>query len=264
MKKSFTTIYTILCFFSYAQQKQFSINWNGYQNLEAGYAKVVVPSFESNHFSYSFDSGLVYFAEWSENGPINESSVTLSNVIYNPISKSELKDLNIASIASEAKAKLINVNARGKRSVYFEINPIIKDGNSFKKIESFTINYNLGAEKRISNNPSFSSISNSVLASGEWYRFYVDTTGVHRLSKNFLGQLGVNVNSVDPRSIKIYGNGGDMLPYLNSEPSLIDPSENAIQFIGEEDGRFDNEDYILLYANGPQGFNQEQNTNINL
>lgn len=264
MKKSFTTIYILLCFFSYAQQKQFSINWNGYQNLEAGYAKVVVPSFESNHFSYSFDSGLVYFAEWSENGPINESSVTLSNVIYNPISKSELKDLNIASIASEAKAKLINVNARGKRSVYFEINPIIKDGNSFKKIESFTINYNLGAEKRISNNPSFSSISNSVLASGEWYRFYVDTTGVHRLSKNFLGQLGVNVNSVDPRSIKIYGNGGDMLPYLNSEPSLIDPSENAIQFIGEEDGRFDNEDYILLYANGPQGFNQEQNTNINL
>ena len=114
------------------------------------------------------------------------------------------------------------------------------------------------------NNSSFSSISNSVLASGEWYRFYVDTTGVHRLSKNFLGQLGVNVNSVDPRSIKIYGNGGDMLPYLNSEPSLIDPSENAIQFIGEEDGRFDNEDYILLYANGPQGFNQEQNTNINL
>ena len=264
MKKSFTTIYILICFFSYAQQKQFSINWNGYQNLEAGYAKVVVPSFESNHFSYSFDSGLVYFAEWSENGPINESSVTLGNVIYNPISKSELKDLNIASIASEAKVKLINVNARGKRSVYFEINPIIKDGNSFKKIKSFTINYNLGAENRISNNSSFSSISNSVLASGEWYRFYVDTTGVHRLSKNFLGQLGVNVNSVDPRSIKIYGNGGDMLPYLNSEPSLIDPSENAIQFIGEEDGRFDNEDYILLYANGPQGFNQEQNTNINL
>jgi len=264
MKKSFTTIYTLLCFFSYAQQKQFSINWNGYQNLEAGYAKVVVPSFEPNHFSYSFDRGLVYFAEWSENGLINESSVTLGNVIYNPISKSELKDLNIASIASEAKVKLINVNARGKRSVYFEINPIIKDGNSFKKIKSFTINYNLGAENRISNNSSFSSISNSVLASGEWYRFYVDTTGVHRLSKNFLGQLGVNVNSVDPRSVKIYGNGGDMLPYLNSEPSLIDPSENAIQFIGEEDGRFDNEDYILFYANGPQGFNQEQNTNINL
>ena len=264
MKKSFTTIYILLCFFSYAQQKQFSINWNGYQNLEAGYAKVVVPSFEPNHFSYSFDRGLVYFAEWSENGLINESSVTLGNVIYNPISKSELKDLNIASIASEAKVKLINVNARGKRSVYFEINPIIKDGNSFKKIKSFTINYNLGAENRISNNSSFSSISNSVLASGEWYRFYVDTTGVHRLSKNFLGQLGVNVNSVDPRSVKIYGNGGDMLPYLNSEPSLIDPSENAIQFIGEEDGRFDNEDYILFYANGPQGFNQEQNTNINL
>ena len=264
MKKSFTIVYILLCFFSFAQQKQFTINWDGHKNLEAGYAKVVVPSFDDEHFSYSAEQGLIYFAEWSESGLINESSVTLSNVVYNSISKAELKDLNTTSLYSEPKTQLVNINCRGKRSVYFELSPIIKDGNSYKKIVSFTVNYTLGSTNRVSNNSSFSAISNSVLASGEWYRFYVDTTGVHRLSKNFLSQLGVNVNSVDPRNIKIYGNGGDMLPYLNSEPSLIDPTENAIQFVGEQDGRFDNQDYILFYANGPQGFNQEQNTNINL
>ncbi|ARV09258.1 peptidase C25 [Winogradskyella sp. PC-19] len=264
MKKSFTIVYILLCFFSFAQQKQFTINWDGHKNLEAGYAKVVVPSFDDEHFSYSAEQGLIYFAEWSESGLINESSVTLSNVVYNSISKAELKDLNTTSLYSEPKTQLVNINGRGKRSVYFELSPIIKDGNSYKKIVSFTVNYTLGSTNRVSNNSSFSAISNSVLASGEWYRFYVDTTGVHRLSKNFLSQLGVNVNSVDPRNIKIYGNGGDMLPYLNSEPSLIDPTENAIQFVGEQDGRFDNQDYILFYANGPQGFNQEQNTNINL
>lgn len=264
MKKNLTSLCILICFFSFAQQKQFTINWNGQKNLEAGYAKMVVPSFDDKHFSYSVDKGLVYFAEWAESGLVNESDITLSNVVYSAISKVELNDLDVATLLTEVKPQITNTNARGKRSVYFEINPIIKDGNSFKKITSFTVNYTLGSTTRVTNNNSFSVISNSVLASGEWYKFYIDTTGVHRLSKNFLSQLGVNVNSVNPRNIKIYGNGGDMLPYLNASPSLIDPTENAIQFVGEEDGRFDDQDYILFYANGPQGFNQEQNSNINL
>ncbi|SHH24929.1 type IX secretion system sortase PorU [Winogradskyella jejuensis] len=265
MKKSFTITLLFICFFSFAQQKQFTINWNGDKNLEAGYAKVVVPSFDENHFSYNVESGLTYYSEWKESGLVNETSVNLSNVVYNPISRSELKDLELTTIKSNLDYKLVNTEARGKHSVYFQFNPIVKEGNSYKKVMSFTLNYSLGSANRASSSASrFNTISNSVLASGEWYRFYVDTTGVHRLSKSFLSQLGVNVNSVDPRTVKIYGNGGEMLPYLNSQNNLIDLTENAIHFVGEADGSFDDQDYILFYAKGPQGFNQEQNTNLNL
>ena len=55
-----------------------------------------------------------------------------------------------------------------------------------------------------------------------------------------------------------------MLPYLNSANYPFDVVENAVKFVGEEDGSFDNGDYILLYGEGPTTYNQESNTNINL
>ena len=39
--------------------------------------------------------------------------------------------------------------------------------------------------------------------------------------------------------------------------------ENAVQFIGEDDGVFNNEDYLLFYAVGPKSYNQENNSHIN-
>ena len=76
--------------------------------------------------------------------------------------------------------------------------------------------------------------------------------------------MGIDVQSIDPRRIRIFGHGGTMLKMQNEEDFLIDPVENAIKIIGEEDGSFDPSDYILFYATGPKGYNSENNTNINL
>lgn len=264
MKKSFTISFIFISLIAFGQQKQFTINWNGHRTLETAFTKIEVPSFDSNHFNYEAEKGLTYFAEWNENNTIDETSANLTNVVFSTISVSELKDLDKSVIPSELTFSLKNTNARGKKSVFLEMSPIIKEGNSYKKVTSFSVTYNSGLFNRSANRSSVSSISNSVLSSGEWYRFYVDTTGVFRLSKNFLSQLGVNVNSINPRNLKIYGNGGAMLPYLNSAEHAIDLKENAIQFVGEEDGSFDNQDYILFYARGPKGFTSEHNTNLNL
>lgn len=265
MRKNFTLIFLLVCFFSLSQQKQFKINWEGYRILETEYTKIEVPSFQTTNFTFDSENGLVFFAEWSEVTTIDESSVRLSNVVYEQISISELKDLEVNNLPTSAEFKLVNTNARGKRSVFFEISPIVNDNNTYKKISSFTVNYNSGSNNRTSNNSArFNSITNSALATGEWYRFFVDTTGVFKLSKSFLNQLGINTNSINPRNIKVFGNGGHMLPLSNAIDYPIDLTENAIQFIGEEDGSFDNEDYILFYAQGPQVFTQESSTNLNL
>ena len=84
------------------------------------------------------------------------------------------------------------------------------------------------------------------------------------MSKGFLNSLGINTNSVDPRNIKIYGNGGRMLPLLNSANYPFDLVENAVKFVGEDDGSFDNGDYILFYGEGPKTYSQESQTNLNL
>ena len=71
------------------------------------------------------------------------------------------------------------------------------------------------------------------------------------------------LQDVDPRTIKIYGNGGEMLPLTNSSEFPFDPVQNAIKFVGEEDGVFNNDDYIIFYGKGQDTFNEESNTNLN-
>ena len=265
MNKIFTILFLFSCSISIAQQKQFSIDWEDDVALSIAFSKIEIPAFSQENMSYSDETGLVFFANWIEGRRIDENSVSLENVIYKSISKSELKDLDMSKISSNLNFELKNVEARDKRSIYFQVNPIIKDNGTYKKITSFTVNYNFETlSNKTANTSSFFNITNSVLANGDWYRFYVDTTGVYRIDRDFLNRLGVDVGSVNPRNIKIYGNGGKMLPYLNSENNIFDLEENAIQIMGEEDGSFDNQDFILFYADGPQGFNQESNTNINL
>jgi hypothetical protein len=54
------------------------------------------------------------------------------------------------------------------------------------------------------------------------------------------------------------------MPLTNSSEFPFDPVQNAIKFVGEEDGVFNNDDYIIFYAKGQDSFNEESNTNINL
>ncbi|WP_093669358.1 type IX secretion system sortase PorU [Tenacibaculum sp. MAR_2009_124] len=93
--------------------------------------------------------------------------------------------------------------------------------------------------------------SNSVLSKGNWYKFSIDTTGVFKIDNNFLNQLGINSNSIDPKNIKIFGNGGTMLPEIVNSPRINDLKENAIYVHGQDDGVFNNDDYILFYGKGP-------------
>jgi len=261
MKNKLILIFFLSSFSVFSQQKRFDINWQGNRLLKTAISKIEVPAFDSEHFNFDEINGLTFFAQWDISTTIDEKSVQLTDLTYQVISKNELKDLSIDLLPNVPKVTIRNSRDRNKSFAYLEVSPIINDKGIIKKITSFNVTYSNVSGSRQALQPQV--ITNSVLSSGEWYKFYVDTTGVVKLTKSFLNQLGVSVNSVDPRNIKIFGNGGAMLPLLNSVPYPMDLTENAIKFIGEEDGRFDNEDYILFYAEGPKGYNAESNTNIN-
>ncbi|MCF7567709.1 type IX secretion system sortase PorU [Sabulilitoribacter arenilitoris] len=267
MKEKILVLFLFFSAVLFSQQKKFTVNWDGYQTISGGNYNLKIPAFNPDNFSYDFNEGLLFTAQWKISKAVNESSVKVTNVNYTSISKEELKDVNLNIIGNELKFTLKNSKGRHHQFAYFQITPIIKDTNgSYKKVQSFQISYNTSASKAslLSRDQGVSGvITNSVLSSGEWYKFYVDTTGVFKISKSFLQNLGVNVNSIDTRTIKLYGNGGRMIPYSNSVTYPFDVTENAIKFIGEEDGVFNNEDYILFYAQGPKEFNVESNTNIN-
>jgi hypothetical protein len=93
--------------------------------------------------------------------------------------------------------------------------------------------------------------NSSVLATGQWYKIGVTKPGLHQLDATFLRNAGITLGKINPQHIQLFGNGGGMLPQANAAQRLDDLTENAIFVAGEADGRFDNEDYVLFYAQGP-------------
>jgi hypothetical protein len=98
---------------------------------------------------------------------------------------------------------------------------------------------------------SSAQVTSSVLSSGDWYQFSIDTTGVFKIDRSLLQQIGISTNGLNPKKIHIYGNGGQLLPVLNSNFRYDDLQENAIYIEGEGDGSFDANDFMLFYAKGP-------------
>ncbi|WP_299666385.1 type IX secretion system sortase PorU [uncultured Polaribacter sp.] len=102
-------------------------------------------------------------------------------------------------------------------------------------------------------------IDTSVLASGDWFKFSVDTTGVFKIDKNLLQRIGISTNGLNPKHIQIFGNGGSLLPVLNSDFRNEDLQENAIYIEGENDEVFNEDDFILFYAKGPHDWTVDTN-----
>ena len=251
---------------TFSQQKgNITLLWSEKSELSFGSYKYNIPQIKSENFSFDNSKKAVFYnLNLPQTGIIDENSLQITNVIYEDISIAELGDLNSKNIPNSINASLKSTLSRDKIFAFISISPIIKNEDGFKKVISFSYNFSNNITSR---NPqeanNISQITNSVLASGDWFRFYVEKSGVYKISKDFLKSLGFNVN-VDPRKIKIYGNGGRMLPLLNSTNYPNDLAENAIQFIGESDGVFNDNDFILFYAEGVDNWNEESQTNSNL
>jgi hypothetical protein len=91
----------------------------------------------------------------------------------------------------------------------------------------------------------------SVLAQGAWVKIGITESGVYRLSQAQLIQLNPTFATADPKRLRLYGNGGAVLPQPNATPRSTDLTENAIQVVGEADGRFDASDAILFFGQSP-------------
>jgi hypothetical protein len=119
------------------------------------------------------------------------------------------------------------------------------------------------------NQNNIESVSNSVLSTGDWYKIEIrdngsgNSEGIYKITKSFLESAGINLSNVDPRTIKMYGNGGYMLSSYVSDPRPEDLDQIAIYIQGEANGHFDDGDYILFYARSINNWNYDNATHTN-
>jgi hypothetical protein len=91
----------------------------------------------------------------------------------------------------------------------------------------------------------------SVLATGNWYKIVVTAPGIYKIDVPFLAAMGINTGNITTASLRIFGNGGTLLPENNNPFRPDDLEENALQVQDGGDGIFNGADYLLFCAGGP-------------
>lgn len=267
MKNTFLYISLFFVFSSLKAQvnANFTLDWKTSLLYSSENTTHNIPQFQLNNFYFDDVKKAIFFvANIPSTTTLNEQSVVISNVVYENIESSKLGDLNLNNIPAFFNLKIANLKSRDDLSFSISLSPIIKEGQFFKRIKSFTISAKSGGNQVMTQNRALNAVSNSVLATGDWFRFYVEKSGIYQMTRGFLQQLGLNTANIDPRNIKIYGNGGRMVPLKNIDPYPSDLEENAVKFVGESDGVFDNQDYILFYAEGLDKWSEENASHNNL
>lgn len=147
------------------------------------------------------------------------------------------------------------LTVRGEDFQHVRIYPILvsSDGGRIRKAESvsYSIRKRQDANRKAATYTGrMGYVANSVLESGDWYKVGVNSEGIFQLDYNFFNSLGVDPSTIDPRTVKVYGNGGAALPQVAGTYPYDDLVENAVLAQGEGDGSLDPGDYFAFYCAG--------------
>ncbi|MCX7875840.1 MAG: type IX secretion system sortase PorU [Melioribacteraceae bacterium] len=177
---------------------------------------------------------------------------------YGLVRNLPVQTLKIYPVIFEPNSKIIKVYDYIKIKINFGNSSTKKIKINEDYLSSLIVNWDVaqfwGEEIK-----SLNKISNSVLSVGPWFRIEVSEEGIYKIDRAFLQNLGVDVNTVDPRTIKIYNNGGLNLPENYNTYKNEGLIENSILFVGEADGKIDAADYILFYGRGTEVWNYNSN-----
>lgn len=205
----------------------------------------------------------LYRKEFPVNGPgsITATLLSFDEETYNLTTLS--KEIRYSN---EYQLKSGISKERSTYTAWIELTPIrMNPSGQFHRILNVEFDLNFIPNFAPPQLPPFTK--NSVLETGQIFKISVSKKGIYKIDKNYLEKnLKINVANIDPRNIHIYGNGGQKLPESNDQYREDDLVENAIYVAGESDQIFNDQDYILFYATGPdiQTYDASINDYINI
>jgi hypothetical protein len=178
----------------------------------------------------------------------------LREEVYMPVSDEE-KSILLASGFKSVHPDLVTGDQYNRKDRYSVLSfypfRYLPDKETYEKLVSFRIETVQHYDPALSYEKSQSYATSSVLSTGEWFKLCVDETGIYSLSYADLSAMGVPLQGLQKSQIRLYGNGGGMLPEANDAFRYDDLIENAIIISGASDGVFGQNDYLLFYGQSP-------------
>lgn len=178
-------------------------------------------------------------------------SAELEDAVFEALTDQELAVIQSqAKINSQIEISTQVLTSKKQRYGIVSFIPVRKNPSTGKleKLISFKINATPSPVLKSETRAFHTYASNSVLQSGTWHKVAIGSDGIYKLPYTFFQGLGMDMTALNPQNIRIYGNGGESVPELNSVARPDDLVENAIYVVGESDGVFDAADYVLFYG----------------
>ncbi len=199
--------------------------------------------------------------EIQQSGKISAKVINASFVDVNDERFYQLKTDLTPEIVVDAEIGFLNKNPFG----WIQFVPMIKDeSGKIKELVSFDLEIKIEPNSQAIANKTTSSVDNSILNQGTFYKFKVSKEGIHKIDFAFLESMDITPTDISFSNFRVYGNGGGMLPELAGAERVDDLLENAVQIVDNNgNGKFDQEDYVLFFAECPhQWYNEEGSNNF--
>ncbi|OQY02902.1 MAG: hypothetical protein B6I20_06215, partial [Bacteroidetes bacterium 4572_117] len=214
--------------------------------------------FENADFGTRDDNFPVYYeliALGSEN-----YSMQLTDMQFEVFSDFENKQFGNNKIPADIKVEYKILHQRKKPYLSLNVFPFKKNllnGKNYK-LTSFNVVLIKNKYKNPTQKDKFYT-TNSVLNTGTWVKIKLKESGIYKISFDKLQSIGIS----NPENVRIFGNGGSMLPINNSDKQPDDLSEIDIEVkaINNSDKQPDDlseidievkvkDNYILFYGDG--------------
>jgi hypothetical protein len=221
-------------------------------------------SFEDASYS-DYSTLLPYYCELIKlDDYYTSKNIIISDQVYKQIEDADIQNIKfLKNIPAELTWETAIRHLNRKPLIQLSFIPLKKNPvtGKIERLESFVIKP--GKSESVieihSKSKSLKSHSeNSILASGEWYKIRIPASGIYKLTYKELAGMGMSNLS----DLRIYGNGGSQLPFMNNESRPDDLLENAIYMEKGSDGIFNSGDYILFYGEGPVKWEYNAGNNL--
>ncbi|MCK5856460.1 MAG: type IX secretion system sortase PorU [Bacteroidales bacterium] len=253
--KQFLSIFFILSIFglsAFAQKIEtthVNLKWNSLKSIGEKQNRIKDLSFADAIGSEKYHELPSYFHQIA----LNENSTITSNI--SNIQVVEVEDSIIALFPSmmdldsvfTIETKVYSTRGQATSNIFIETFRL--KNNKVEKLISFDLIFETITQAGITPTKGKTYASNSVLEKGEWYKVRIHKNGIYKINGSELNSMGFSLTNLLVDRIKVYGNGGGMLPESNSTFYPDDIVENAIEIYDvNKNGIFEANDYFLFYG----------------
>ncbi|WP_018676489.1 type IX secretion system sortase PorU [Riemerella columbina] len=250
MKKYLAFLFSIV-FISQYYTQNYKIHWEGIHTISySENENIILPGFTNEHFAY--ENGQVYLQNSKKLDQNQNFSIT--NTQWEKLPREQWYDLDAQQITPNEDYNLNTQVSKFGILLNYNIKVIKKERGELYKLVEYTLVPQKKQPFKTTGLTPMAASTESPLKSGNFYKIKVDKTGVYKITSEFLRNLGIDPKSINPKNLRIYGNGGLMLPEFNQDFYYRTLQENAIEVVGENDNQWDDQDYALFYAQGPNGY----------